>query len=827
MGVLSSLSRTDPNYFPMVRSSKTVTRGTETSGRDFDPTIPQAQIGIPVPAILGRKRVTDANTIWTGNMRPIVQRTVTRQKSSDEVRGSTWGSAWEKTETIVTVETYAVTGYLFDIHMGICLGPGVQLKSIYVDNLRVWNGTLGPHRQLITLGESDSFLNKATVIFQGGNYDQVVEPLISVADYPAYVGIATVFLRNVRADLPMGNVSFEVERYPNPLGISSGNNKIGLDLNLMSALTEVITNPWGYAGLDIALIDTVKFTSMANTFAADGNVVSMKIGADASVASIIKSLCQQGSMVLFEEPTTSKVTGRIIDYDVYDYVNTRKFNMQNIMELRNYAKEGWQQTIEQAKATYIERNTDYNEASVFLQNTANISNSGRGKRTAAAFYPYVPLKGLARTLLFRDMRLIAAPTYGYEILTNRDGAVCRPGDPVLVSWPDYDLLNTYMTVDKVRIQPNDQNNVVLTLTQRTYPYTTGIFGEGGSTFDPGFDLDPVTPTSAVFRTAPYYLARLKHGITSSQVTPLVYPMVLPKPANDMQFSFTAYLTNEPNSPDDSIVLDPGLYATHALLNGTIGQYDNFTDAIIPSVVIDNVVNGINLVNVGSTGVTQGKLLLFMNNEIMSFESCTDNGDGTWTLTNVHRSLLDTVVQAHADNSALQIVTNNPNTVGSGFNYPLGFSPAWNIVPNSLTKNGFKDSGLIVSGWAPTYNRILCPPRPHNTKVDAAARSSTPVAIVKGASCTVTWNIRSRPSLNVAKMLDASEVIEENQTHRVYLVDSAATAHDCGTNVGASRTFTVPGGAANGVGYIYVRTEIILAGITYVSQAQDRIPVTVS
>lgn len=811
---------------------KKVTRNTETSGRDFDPTIPQAQIGIPVPATMGRRLIIDANTLWTGNMRPIVQKSVTRQKTQEREFGGTTGSGfltWVTRERWITVETYAVTGYKFDLHMGICLGPGVQLRALYVDGILLWSGTLGPHRQSVTLGASETFLNKATIYFQGGDYDQVVEPLVSVADYPAYTGIATILLKDIRADLPMGQLAFEVTRYPNPLGLSGANNKIGDDLNVVSAIAEVITNPWGYAGLDISYLDTAKLTSMAVTKKNEGNVVSMKIGAEAKISAVLDALLEQANITMYEEPTTSKITGVIVDYDTYDYPNTKKFNMLNMSELRNYNKPGWQDTIEQVKGSYLERSMNYKETSVFLQNTANLSSSGRGKKTASIYYPYVPNRSLAQSLLYRDMRLKAAPVYNYSIVTNRDGAELRPGMPVLVSWPDYDLLNTYMTVEKVRIQPGEQNSVVLDLKQRLYPYTSAIFGEGGNAFDPGFSLSPVQPTTAVFRTAPYHLARLKFGISTSQATPLVYPLILPKPANNNQFGFTAYITNEPNSPGDSVVLDPGIYATHAQLNGTIGLYDDFADGILSSILIDNVVNPANLLNIGSTGVTEGKLFLFMNNEIMSFESCTDNGDGTWTLTNVHRALLDTTFQAHADNSAIQIITNNPNTVGSGYAYPLGFSPAWNIVANSLTQAGLKSNGLLISGWAPSYNRLLAPPRPHNTKVNGTARSNsgTPVVIVEGASCTVTWNIRSRSSIDVRKMLDGHDVIEADQTHEVFLVDSANVVTSCGTDIdNGSLTFTVPN-VANGAGFIYVETQNTLGVTVYKSQAQDRIPVTIT
>jgi len=794
--------------------------------------IPNAALGGIVTGVLGRKRVPEANTIWTGNLRPLTETTVATT-SNDEVI-DLGGGITKIVTTTTTVETVTIIGYLIDIHMAIALGPDGHLVGIYVDNQEIWTGDIGPARTSDTIDENDTFLSGATISFAGGAYDQTPEPHVAglVADYPGYVGIMTILLRNVRADLPMGNLSFEVVRVPNPLSLSAGVNRDGDDLNVVSAAVEVMTNPWGWGGVDISNFDTTKLSSMATIVDGEGNFCSIKIAGETSCASIIKSLQDQAAAVYFQNSETGLITGNLIRASDIDYVSGDRFYInENLIEINSFMKTGWPDTIEQARGLYTERDAEYNVVPVFLMNTANATQAGRGRKLATVEYPFVPNKTLALTLLGRDLSLLAAPLSSFSMLTDRDGALQEPGNIVLVTHPDFSLLNWPVVIIKVRKQDLKQNNVVLQVRQMKLPDTDTLFGAGGDTYDPQFDVSPATPTAVAFVTAPYFMARARAGISSDQSSPVIFPLILPKPANNIQYSFGALITNVPSTPGDVKFMTDGLYPTFADLNTTISKYDGTTTGIITNITITNVLNGVNLVDVGSGGVSAGQLFLICGNEIMSFESVTDLGGGDYQLNNVHRGLLDTVAEDHAINDDCYIINNNFNNIPSSpFSYPLGYTPSWVITSNTVAFYGKKAGGLVSTGWAPSNVRTLAPPRPHNTKVDATARSSTPVPVTIGVSATVSWVTRNRTSGNVKKQLDAAESPEINgastQIHRVIAVDSAAAVHDCGTVTGNSLSFNWPS-MALGVGYVYVQSEITIGGVLYTSIQQDRIPVTVS
>lgn len=817
---------------PGVRRKPRPRPSTTTRTEDFITTgqgagsIPATSLGTPVPAVLGRKRVPNPNTIWAGNLRPI---TKTTYETVVEIEEIDTGEYIERITVEKTTVTTTIEGYLCDIHMAVCLGPDVVLHAIYVDNQLVWSGTAGPLRTAFSLPEGETMLTGVSAVFSGGAFDQVPEPDISQPDYPGYVGIATVLLKDVRVDRPMGNISFEVSRVPNPLAVSDAVNRSDRDLNVISAIVEVITNEWGYGGLDIADVNTTALTTLAATLAGELNFCALKLDNVTGTASVLVSLLEQAGGILFQNPETGKLDIAIERPNEIDYASALALGPRNIVELRNFEKSTWGDSADTLRGLFTERDADYNEIPIYMPNVAKLSQSGRKRTTASIYYPFVTNRELLVELLARDMAVMAGPVFSFQVTTNRDGASRLPGSIVTVTKSEYGLVNTPCIVTRVRKHDRTNNTVTLSVRQAKLPDTSN-YGVGGDPFDPGFDLSPKTPLSARIMTAPYAIARARVGINGFVLSPLNYPLLLVEPANNMQSDFDAYITNPPNAPTDVLVGEAMLYPTIGELSDGISKWDGTATGEIASVDLVNVVNAINLSSQGEAGVREGRYYVLIDDEVLSYETAVSGGGTSWTISNVHRGLLDTVAQDHAAGAKVYIIGGGTSAVlRAGFPDPIGWVPNFLLVPHTLTKVGTKSLGLSENTWPNTGIRTLSPPRPHNTKIDGQARSSTEVALAVGASCTVSWFTRSRVSLDVALQLDAAESPEQKgtdaQIHRVILVDSLGVEHDCGTSTGNSHTFTVPD-AADGVGTLYVQAEMVLGGITYVSLFKDRLAVLV-
>jgi len=805
------------NPMPAPKSSIRVTRSTETSERLVSVDIPQTEIGVPVMQVIGRRMVPDANTLWVGNLKPLTETKVEASVVTDDA-GVT---------TTYTTTTTTIIGYFADIHMGICLGPDVHLLGIYVGDIKVWDGDVGPARSTFTLNPNRTFLSGVSVAFSGGSYSQTAEPLVTQADYPGYVGVATILLQNIRLDLPMGNISFEVSRAVNPLALSGANNILDADVNVASALVDVMTNRWGSGNTDLAKIDTASFTAAAIILASEGNFCSLKIGRETSVAAVIKALQDQAGMIVYQNSENGLISCELVRPDAIDYSDqTRRFSPSNIISLQSYQKTGWKDTINQATGSYTSREAKYAETTVFLQNPSNLVD---GKKPTNFSYPYASNKTLARKLLSRDIAFLLVPSMSFILTTTRDGADLYPGSIIFVNWPKYNFFNLPMVVLTVRKQPIDQNTVTLTVRQIRGSANLPFYDEAVEPPAP-FDLTAKAPTASRILNAPLVLARRGPGLnytTTAIQYDLAYPLFLPTPANESQTAFhvlrdgdaAAFTLNAP-------------FPTCAKLLGAMSKYDGYTTGIIGSVFIDNVFNPIHLVSVGIGGVKAGMVFIFLGNEILSFETAVDLGGGSWRLDNVHRALIDTTFEAHADASDMHIIQSGfTNYVGRAVDYPTT-SPQFKLVSSTLTDRGFAGgqptNSLLTSSFSPSSNRIMSPPRPHNTKINGGARSSTPVAITVGASVTVSWLGRSRFNFLVSLMLDVSSA-QSAQTHKVcHKIGGTETvlSGPHAFNIDTS-TFTMPS-VGLGAGTIYVKSELqIGAGPIFTSIYLDDLEVIVS
>lgn len=812
---------------PRVSVSTSTSNDTSTESGRFEANLPVNQVGTVIPYIVGRELVSSPVVIWQSNLRPIIE-TFEDVQTNRTVEGST------TTETTTRVVTTMVTGYKMDIQLAICLGPEVKLRSIYTGDIRLWQGDIGPGRSVVTLPANNTFLSGSRIAFHGGQFNQVKEPDIVQADAPGYVGIAYITVFDVRADIPMENLSFEVERFPNPLSLSSGDNRSGDDINMASMLIDVATNGWGGGGLDIASVDTATFNAIGQKLADEGNYGSINVSQETTVYDIIGNIQEQAGLFVYQDPETGLLTGKLIRVPTGPIAADRRFTARN-STVSEFKKLFWPSTLEQVKGEFVDRSNLYKPDAVTTQNPVNMTNSGRGRRTGSISYPYVRVSELAEALLGRDLAVLSGPLYSMTVEANRLGAKFTPGDIVSVSSPSQPLLNVPALVLRVRKQPLDLNSVVLSLRQIRFAEAAALFGSPSGGPNPDTDVSPQAPTSVRIIDAPMYWATNPNPLSTSGgmlYSPRVSAIVLPKPYNNFQMSFTASIDNVPGTTRPTEVLRDGLYPTVGQLLTPIDKYDGITTGIIPDVYLKNIVNAKNLFDIGVSGIQQGQLFLFIGDEIFSFESCTDEGNDEWTLHNVHRCLIDTVAASHAGNADIYIIgggrfSNVPNIT---FEVPSVYVPQWKLTGNTPTGRGLISGALSYSGWTPnSANRFLSPPRPHDTKINGGARSSTPVALTIGGSVTVTWKHRSRIISKVLSQTDAGSA-EQNvtQSYTVKVRASNNVVHDVAT-VGTvqTATFNLPS-MATGAGTLWVETNVTYSDSSvYKSLQADTLPVTVS
>ncbi len=817
-------------------------RRSETTGTGEPGSIPTplAEPGRPIPYGVGRFRVVRPNAIWYGNLRPIYEVTSEVETTGDEEYEPVSGGAVKTEEEIVT-KTYKTIGYNLSMQFSICLGPGVVLRAMGVGEQTLWTGTAGPARTEITVASNETIIS-GKVIFSGGDFDQLPDPFleefIDPYQLPGYIGVAHIIIADLRVDqLGSAYPWFEVERFPNPLGLSSGDNRIGDDLNLASALADYVGSEWGGAGAGTDAIGT-SFATAAATLANEGNAVSLQLDQENTAADIIKLLSIQADGIVYEDPDTGLVEFKLFRRASIDPLNVAKLTSTNSSRIGRFERDAWPATRNKLRVTYTRRDKGYERDSILGYTFNAINDRFKANRSATIDFPICNTTDLAKTLLARELGKAGVPLSAGEVETTRTGGVgdLLPGDPVQVLMADrVQPITGFAT--RVRRFGLSENRLIVSFLE--YPsQNANVVFDAETGLGDALTIGPVKPTAVVIKQAPIFLARRAVGTSTTVTNTLLRAIVLPTPDSHLQASFHAFVSNRPGAGGLVGVVRASDYPTVGKLESAMGQFDDMDDGTISSIDVADVINPIFMQSEGATGVTEGRLFMMIDDEILSFEGASENLDGSWTLTNVHRALLDTAPQAHAANASVFIIGSNFSMISSGFKYPSAYVPQWRITSNTAFAEGNPETDYVATtSFDMTFNRLILPPRPHDTKIEGAARSTSltnvfgevGLILSPGEEIDVTWRTRSRNALTVSKQTDAAEDSEldpygDYQLHRVMIRDSGGTLRDCGATADDGNynalTVNVHASTALGRGNLFVRAETVYGNSKY----EDQVPV---
>ena len=104
-----------------------------------DLNFPQANDGMPVALVLGRVKFKAPNTLWFGDFR----------SSAIE----------EKVKTGLFTSKTVIKGYRYYVgfDLGLCLGPDVHLRRVWLDKDDVWAGDVGPEETSFVIDKPNLF----------------------------------------------------------------------------------------------------------------------------------------------------------------------------------------------------------------------------------------------------------------------------------------------------------------------------------------------------------------------------------------------------------------------------------------------------------------------------------------------------------------------------------------------------------------------------------------------------------------------------------------------------------------------------------------------
>lgn len=810
--------------------------GSTRTSSPYNEQPPTSARGTILPILWGRFRNFTPRVIAYSPATPIYEDRIVDGSPSPNAVAS-W-VVLDETNSPVVYERIVVA-FKNVIQLGLCRGPDVILKGMYFEKFPLWEGTTTTAREVVDLDYTGTAVG-SQIIFSNGSFTQAPDPYLEelvVTPVPGYRGVSHIILPEYHASLGMGSMSFEIARYPDPLGLSSI-NKIGDDLNPVSVIADVISSAWNGIGLNLGnSVDLSMFADAAQRLYDEGNGVSMLVPGEMRPTDIIKPILSQIKGKLYSNPRTNKLELKLIRRELYDVPALPNFNPSNVQKVKGFNKPSWFSIPNYIRGTYTDRRKGYFQSAVIADNLAQVSSFGLNDASFTIPYPNVLEGDLAAKLLARDMADYSYPLISMAVETNRDGAYLLPGDGVTITFPRYELEDKLLIVESRRDGTPDRSVQIVTLRELSEAVHANVTAAPENTLHEPTSFAPLPPAYLEIVEMPaYFVTRYRYttglGIPNWQIGDgYEAPLVLFDGNTSILNGTYVRSPNGGTATLDTFGVD---VVPSGFLADNIGQFDGIEDGYIDELTIEliSVIRDHWLMTPTEDQIRQGVPLLLINGEFFVYEDLHDNGDGSVTFYHVWRGMIDTAPKAHAADDLAYILTG----VRMNANKWVDHSTEWDIrvTAKGLYQNvKFSDivapqSDLILTFDWEVARRATKPLRPHNTKIDGV-RSATPVNLVKGDDADITWSTRSRMQFYVAKnQTDDPDTPETDgvtqQVHRVLIRDANNDVYDCGTVEGAdAKTITVPAGAVVGNGVLYVQAEH--AGRT--SSEYDEVPINLS
>lgn len=728
---------------------KPKTEDARAQGLD-DVNFPTSGEGSPIGLLLGRTRLKGPNTLWYGDFESVAIK--------------------KKVKTGLFSSKKVTVGYKYylGLALGLVFGPGAVLKRIWIEKDEIWAGTAGPDATAISInkpslwgGEEKGGGFVGTLRFHGGSFSQprnaYLEGKIAPEETPAYVGQGYIVLEKcyIGTSAQLRAFSFEIERMTNGLGLGGGINVVGEDLNPAELLYQLLTLDWGGLDVDTNDIEVSSFSAAASTLHTEGHGMSILITRPNAGKDAIEEVLRQIDGIMYQDPSTGKIVLELVRQD-YDLEELTVLDETNVVSVRNFSRTSWEDTLNQVRVTYTNRSNKYEKGSAIVQDMANINMQGRLRSTNISF-PGCHTGELAVELATREMAQLSVPLFKATLEVNRKAAGLRPGEAFIFSWPEYRIEQVVMRVQRFNLGELVDGRIVIDCVQDEFATALTVFAPPEDSLHEPIDRSAAEITQAVVSEVPYWIAREGGQVpTASNRT---FLMVNARKPGTYQQGYTATIVQGSTS---AVAVDHLPYPDTAVLDTSFNRLAGFSTGIT-SIIIEEPSDAGDWLSAASTADTKaGANLFLLNGELMSFETFTDNGNGTWTLNTVRRGLLDTRAIDHAAGEVLYMLSADPVSESEW----LGTTAVTAHLQSFTDKDETPYADAELFNLTP--NRRYERPLPPDYLTVGASR--TPATITTVGPHTVAWRPRSRLTTTIQSEADSADTEEAGVTYtlRVYL-----------------------------------------------------------
>lgn len=661
--------------------------------------------------------------------------------------------------------TRVTTGhkYFVSIALGIARN-GCTLRKIYFDDQLVWSGSMAPSANGTTgtildgdfyggSGQGGGISGSFT--YHAGGSAQNTPALMAQyqSPTPGYRHVSMVIFN----DFYFGNtgsmprISFELERYPNTLGIGAARFIVTSpdespnvpDLAVPEIIHEVLTDlDWGLGVSSVNDIRTASFTAAAATLVDEANGMSLKWMRGDNMEEIIRTCLAQIDGMLYRDPTDGKWTMKLARPDYLTSPLTVMDVDDNNSQLIRFNRSAWDETYNTVHVTHTDRASREAPSPAVEFDTANFEIVGTHEVLTVP-YPGCYSRTLAQNLAAREIHQASFPLVQVELDVQRGAYDLNPGDVFRWSNDALGVTQMFMRIVKMSLGTLEIGKIRLVAYQ-------DIFGVGYTLFDnpqprayvPKGGAATAIATGHAFEQ-PYFLNRLDPDTLTPGGTHR--PLLLMKAPQNNALTYDVYSRTGSSSYTQEDV--DGDYVPVAQLVDAMNEASSPWD--MPGAILVNNASRLSAIAVATLSQRQegGANLAVIysvtsplqREEYISFESLTDNGDGTYTLNHVQRGVMDTLPKSWPAGTNVWFLDDGipPTTIDD-------YTAAQTVDFKLYTRTGTDLAATAFDASVTFANRVNRPLAPANFRIASSGESPQiarryPTAGYAAGDMLFTWN----------------------------------------------------------------------------------------
>ena len=688
-----------------------------------DFSFPTAEQGRVIPILWGTVKIAGPNVVWYGDFR--------QEAMSKKVKTGLWSS-----ETMVLGYHY-----FLGLQMALCRGPVDNFRRIWISDKVLWGPFPGPYADGPILIADDKLFGgdkfgsggmHGTGYLYSGAAGQTLDAMDYLYNFqsplPNYRGTCFVTYNGgwVGNSTQIAPWAFEISRWPNSLGIAGGKHIINTyDSNPIAVLYEILTDTdWGF-GFDPSLIDIANFKTAADTLYTEGNGMSLILDTPKEASEVLGEIQRQMDGTLYLDHITGQFKIALARGG-YNINTVPQLDSTNVMEISNFSRGTWDETINQVRIAFSSRALDYQDTFAQAADLANQRIQLGALISTQLTYPGVKNETLAANIASRQLRYLSTPLAAATIVVDRSMWQLKPGD--VVAWTDAGLgfSKMPMRVGRVDFGKMNDGRISLSLTQDIFQFAQPFDGENGSTswVPPTQGVTAFPPTQQVIEEAPYALTR--RDVDYPGVVDRLFTAGRSQAGGEA--SYKIYQRNAVGAPS-GIWIDSGevfsFMLVGALRSALHDEDANPTTTFDVDATPDTVDDIIAAFTPDPTASDMGQNLVNLvlcGTEFMLVKTVV-NHTSYVSFQTVYRGVLDTVPQEHAIADPIYLVC-----AGAGLSdvaIPRGYNVQGQIRPKSRDNEVTSVQATTVA--LTMLDRVRCPYPPVEMYLNAV-RYGTPVSL---------------------------------------------------------------------------------------------------